>query len=255
MKKPGCDLTGKVAIVTGGSRGIGRAIALGFAEAGADVIATSRNPQNVQETTEEILRLGRKSLTICTDVARKGEIEKLVSEVMSRFGRIDILVNNAGINPIYKRAELVTEEEWDEIINVNLKGLFLCCQAVGRVMINQKSGKIINITSVNGLVGASRAVPYCSTKGAIILLTKCLALDWVQYNIQVNAIGPGFIDTDLTRPIQNNKFLLDKMLQHIPQNRFGKPEEIVGVAILLASELSTYITGQTIFVDGGYTAM
>jgi NAD(P)-dependent dehydrogenase (short-subunit alcohol dehydrogenase family) len=255
MRSTGFDLTGKVAIVTGGSRGIGKAIALGYAEAGADVIATSRNPKNVQETTEEILRLGRKSLAICTDVARKGEIEKLVSEVMGRFGRIDILVNNAGINPIYKRAELVTEEEWDEIINVNLKGLFLCCQAVGRVMIKQKSGKIINITSVNGLAGASRAVPYCSTKGAIILLTKCLALDWVQYNIQVNAIGPGFIDTDLTRPIQDNKFLLDKMLQHIPQNRFGKPEEVVGVAILLASELSTYMTGQTIFVDGGYTAM
>jgi 2-dehydro-3-deoxy-D-gluconate 5-dehydrogenase len=249
------DLSGKVAIVTGGSRGIGRAIALGFAQSGADVIATSRNLQNVREVTEEIIRLGRNSMAVSTDVARKADIEKLTSQVMDRFGKIDILVNNAGINPIYKRAELVTEEEWDEIIQVNLKGLFLCCQAAGRVMIAQKSGKIINITSVNGLAGASRAVPYCSTKGAIILLTKCLALDWAQYNIQVNAIGPGFVETDLTKAIQNNQFLLAKMLQHIPQNRFGKPEEIVGAAILLASDLSTYLTGQTIFVDGGYTAM
>jgi gluconate 5-dehydrogenase len=249
------DLTGKIAIVTGGSRGIGRAIALGYSEAGADVIATSRNLKNVQEVTEQIQKKGRRSLVICTDVSQKGDIQKLVSEVMKKFGRIDILVNNAGVNPIYKRAELVTEEEWDEIMNVNLKGLFLCCQEVGKVMISQKSGKIINITSVNGQVGSSRAVPYCSAKGAVVLLTKSLALDWVQYNIQVNAIGPGFFGTDLTKGIQNNKFLMEKILQHIPQNRFGTPEEIVGAATLLASDCSTYITGQTIFVDGGYTAM
>lgn len=249
------DLTGKIAIVTGGNRGIGRAIALGFAEAGADVIATSRNPESVQKVTEEILKFKKRSFAICADVSRKDSIENLVSEVMKRFGKIDILVNNAGINPIFKRTELITEGEWDEIINVNLKGVFLCCQAVGNVMINQRSGKIINITSINGLAGAARAVPYCSSKGAIILLTKSLALEWVQYNVNVNAIGPGLIDTDFTKGIQKNKFVFEKVLSRIPQNRFGKPEEIVGIAILLASDLSNYITGQTFFVDGGYTAM
>ncbi|MBN1614220.1 MAG: glucose 1-dehydrogenase [Deltaproteobacteria bacterium] len=255
MTNSGFDLTGRAAIVTGGTRGIGRAVALGLAQAGADVVATSRNLENVEAITAEILRMGRKTFALCTDVARKEQIERLVSETMGRFGRIDILVNSAGINPIFKRAELVTEEEWDEIVNVNLKGLFLCCQTVGRVMINQKSGKIINITSVNGLRGAARGAPYCSTKGAVVMLTKCLALDWVQFNIQVNAIGPGFIDTDLTKGIQNNKGLMDMVLQRIPQGRFGQADEVVGTALLLASDLSTYITGQTFFVDGGYTAM
>lgn len=255
MSFTNCDLTGKVAIVTGGSRGIGAAIALGLAEAGADVIASSRSQESVQKITERIRKLGRKSTAICLDVAKRESIENLVAEVIKNYGKIDILVNNAGINPIYKRAEKITEEEWDEIINVNLKGVFLCCQAVGRVMIRQKSGKIINIASINGLTGAGRAVPYCSAKGAIVLLTKSLALDWVQYNIHVNAIGPGLIETEFTSGIQKNRFLYEKMLSDIPQSRFGKPEEIVGVAILLGSDLSNYITGQTIFVDGGYTAM
>lgn len=251
----GFGLEGKVAVVTGGSRGIGRAIALGLARAGADVIATGRNPRNVQQISEEIRGMGRNTMAIPADMARKEEIDKLMSMVEERCERIDILVNSAGINTVFECAENVAEKDWDEILNVNLKGLFLCCQAAGRVMIRQKSGKIINITSVNGLAGAYRAVPYCTSKAGIIMLTKCLAIDWVRHNVQVNAIGPGLIDTDLTRDLQENKHLMERMLQRIPQRRFGRPDEVVGMALLLASDMSSFITGQTFFVDGGFTAM
>lgn len=255
MSDRGFDLSGKVAVVTGGSRGIGRAIALGLARAGADVVATSRNPANVQEITAKIQGLGRNTMPIPADMARKEDIDRLIAMVVERFGRLDILVNSAGINTAFESAESVSEKEWDETLNVNLKGLFLCCQAAGRVMIRQKSGKIINVTSVNGVAGAYRAVPYCTTKGAIIILTKCLAIDWVRHNIQVNAIGPGLIDTDLTKNLQEHKPLLEKMLQRVPQRRLGEPEEVVGTALLLASGMSSFITGQTFFVDGGFTAM
>jgi NAD(P)-dependent dehydrogenase (short-subunit alcohol dehydrogenase family) len=244
-----------VAIVTGGTRGIGRAIAIGFAQAGADVVATGRNPANVGQITAEIQGMGRNSMAIPADMSRKADIDAMVEKVADRFGRIDILVNSAGINTAFESAENVAEKDWDETLDINLKGLFLCCQAAGRVMIRQKGGKIINITSVNGLAGAYRAIPYCTAKAGIIMLTKCMAIDWVRHNIQVNAIGPGLIDTDLTKKMQENRLLVEKALQRIPQRRFGRPDEVVGTALLLASDMSSFITGQTFFVDGGFTAM
>ncbi|HHV71702.1 MAG TPA: SDR family oxidoreductase, partial [Clostridia bacterium] len=165
------DLSGKVAVVTGGTKGIGKAISLALAEAGADVVPTSRTLEDVKKTVAEIESLGRASLAITTDVSKSDQVEGLIKAVVEKFGRVDILVNNAGISPYYKRAETVTEEEWDQVINVNLKGVFLCSQAAGRVMIEQKWGRIINIASIGAVVGLPKLVTYCASKGGIAQMT------------------------------------------------------------------------------------
>jgi len=249
------SLIGKTALVTGASRGIGEAIAKGLAQAGADLILVSRNATLLEKVAKEIEGYGRKALPIAADIGDAEEIQGAVDIALKTFTKIDILVNNAGISPILKKAEEVTLKEWEEIVRVNLTGTFFFCQAVGKMMIQQGGGKIINMVSVGAVVGFSRQIAYCATKGGILQLTKVLAIEWTRYNIQVNAIGPAYLETELTKGMRESKIISDNLLQRTPMGRFGKPEEIVGAAIYLASEASSYVTGQTVFVDGGWLAL
>jgi NAD(P)-dependent dehydrogenase (short-subunit alcohol dehydrogenase family) len=247
-------LTGKTAIVTGASRGIGEAIAKGFAKAGADLILVSRSREALEKVAREIGGSGRKILPVAADIGVPEDVHRAVNAALEGFPRIDILVNNAGISPVLKRAEELALNEWEDILRVNLTGTFLFCQAVGKVMIQQGGGKIINMVSVGAIVGFPRQVGYCATKGGILQLTKVLALDWARFNVQVNAIGPAYIETELTQGMRESKVISESLLRRTPMGRFGKPEEVVGAAIYLASDASSYVTGQTLFVDGGWLA-
>lgn len=247
------DLEGKVAIVTGGSRGIGRSIALGLAEAGADVVATSRNIESVKAVAAEIKKSGRRSIVISTDASRKKDIENVVNKTLEEFGKIDILVNNAGISHNFKMAESITDEDWDLVINLNLKGQFLFCQEVGKHMRERKYGKIINVVSIVGQVGFAKQIVYAAAKGGFIAITKTLALEWSKYNITVNALAPGFVETDMTSALKGSRSE-ERILRRTAMNRFGKPEEVVGAAIYLASDASSYTNGVVVTVDGGYLA-
>jgi NAD(P)-dependent dehydrogenase (short-subunit alcohol dehydrogenase family) len=248
------QLDGQTAIVTGASRGIGKAIAKGFAKAGADLVLVSRNLPALKSVAKEIEDIGRKVLPLSTDIGKHEDISKIVESTLKVFPRIDILLNNAGISPILKRAEEVGLREWEEIIRVNLTGTFFFCQTVGKVMIQQGGGKIINMVSVGAFVGFPRQVGYCATKGGILQLTRVLALDWARFNIRVNAIGPSYIETELTKGMRESKVISENLLKRTPMGRFGKPEEVVGAAIYLASDASSYVTGQTLCVDGGWLA-
>jgi NAD(P)-dependent dehydrogenase (short-subunit alcohol dehydrogenase family) len=245
-------LQGKIAIVTGSTKGIGRAVAIGYAEEGASVIVCGRSEDLAKSLAEELTQKGKKAVALRLDVTSVDSVKQVVDQVAQQFGRIDILVNNAGISPIWKRAEDTGKEAWDQIIATNLTGAFLCAQAVGKVMIKQKSGKIINMTSVGGEVAMPRLVAYCASKAGIISLTQVLAAEWAQYNILVNAIGPSYVETDFTAGLRGNQAIYDDLKNKNLLKRFAQPEEIVGVAIFLASNESNYITGQTIFIDGGW---
>lgn len=245
-------LQGKVAIVTGSTKGIGRALAIGYAEEGATVIVCGRSEDLAKNLAEELTQKGKKAVAIRLDVTSVDSVNQVVNQVMKQFSRIDILVNNAGISPIWKRAEDTGKEAWDQIIATNLTGAFLCAQAVGKVMIKQKSGKIINMTSVGGEVALPRLVAYCASKAGIISLTQVLAAEWAQHNILVNAIGPSYVETEFTAGLRENQRIYDDLKNKNLLKRFAQPEEIVGAAIFLASDESNFITGQTIFVDGGW---
>jgi NAD(P)-dependent dehydrogenase (short-subunit alcohol dehydrogenase family) len=249
------SITGKSAIVTGASRGVGEAIAKGFAEAGADLVLVSRNLSALERVAKEIEGLGRKALAISADIGKAEDIQKAIQAALSVFPRIDILVNNAGISPVLKKAEEMTFREWEEIVRVNLTGTFLVSQEVGKVMIQQGGGKIINMVSVGATVAFPRQVAYCVSKGGILQLTKVLAVEWTRYNIQVNAIGPAYLETDLTKGMRESKIISEDLLRRTPMGRFGKPKEIVGAALYLASDASSFVTGQTLFVDGGWLAL
>lgn len=251
MKLPGADLPGKVAIVTGGTKGIGYGMARALAEAGANVVVVSRNVVEGERVAAELSGLGTAASARKADVTSKAQVDAMVESVVEQYGRIDILVNNAGMN-IRKPLLELAEEEWDWVIDTNLKGIFLVGQAVGRVMVQQKKGKIINIASVAGVKGRPFLGAYCSSKGAVIQLTKVMALEWVKDNVQVNAIGPSYIETPMTSDWI--KLKKDEILQRIPMGRLGTLEDLAGAVIYLASEASNFVTGQTIFVDGGSTA-
>lgn len=248
------QLEGKTAIVTGASRGIGEAIAKGFAEAGADLVLVSRNIEALEKLAKEISGFGRKALPIAADIGDPEAIQATIDRTLEVFPRIDILVNNAGISPILKKSEEVTLKEWEGIVRVNLTGTFLFCQAAGRVMIRQGIGKIINMVSVGAVVGFQRQIGYCASKGGILQLTRVLAIEWARHNIQVNAIGPSYLETELTKGMRESKVISENLLRRTPIGRFGKPEEVVGAALYLASDASSYVTGQTLFVDGGWLA-
>ncbi|HWP49381.1 MAG TPA: glucose 1-dehydrogenase [Candidatus Limnocylindrales bacterium] len=251
MQFPSFDLNGRVALVTGGGRGIGRAIALALAHAGADVAISGRTTSQLQETAEDISKLGRKSLAVTADVSKLQDIENMVHTVVSEFGRLDILVNNAGINKRVPSLE-VTEELWDSIVDTNLKGTFFCCQAAGRIMLKQGKGKIINICSLTSQIGMTTIAPYGATKSGVLGLTRSLAAEWARYGINVNAIGPGYHETDLTRPLLENKAWLEKLMPRIPIGRVGTTEDLMGAAVFLASDASNYVSGEIIYVDGGF---
>ena len=247
------DLGGKVAIVTGGNRGIGFAIAAGLAKAGAAVIIANRNPETGQQAADTILKEGFKAEAISTDVSQKSAVEKLVTGVIGQFNRIDILINSAGVidrGPV----EDFSEQQYDYIMDINLKGLFFCCQLVGRAMIKQGRGKIINISSnVSEVIQAGRVV-YAASKAAVSHLTRGFALEWAKHNINVNAIGPGPTITELNRKyFEDNPADLQQRIDSIPMARLGDPLDLVGAAIFLASDASSYVTGQTLLVDGGST--
>jgi len=253
MDFPEFSLTDKIALVTGASRGIGRYLALGLAHYGADIIITGRTVNQLEEAAREIQDLGRRCLVVPMDITQKTDIEKGVEKAFQHFGRIDILVNNAGIN-IPKPALEVTEEDWRRVLDSNLTGLFFCCQAVGRIMVNQKSGKIINISSQTGTVAIQWRAAYCSSKAGVNLLTKVLALEWGPHNINVNAVAPTFIETPMTKPMLENPAFREMVLNKILLGRVGQPKDVLGAVIYLASEASSLVTGHVLLVDGGWTA-
>ncbi len=247
------DLSGKVAIVTGAGRGMGHPIALALARYGADLVLCSRTAPELEKVKVEVETLGRQALIQRMDVTQISDIQGMVDASLRTFGHIDILVNNAGVNAP-QWAEDVTEEAWDKVFNTNLKGLFFCSQAVGRVMIQQRRGKIINVSSQSGVVGLLQRAAYCSSKGGVNLLTKVLAIEWAKYNIHVNAIAPTFIETPFTKPMFEREGFRDYVLGNIPLGRVGKPEDVVGAVIYLASEASNLVTGHILLIDGGWTA-
>lgn len=242
-------LNGKVALVTGASRGIGRAIAITLAEAGADVAVNyAGSEQAAEEVVQEIIAMGRRSFKIKADVAVSGEVDDMVKQVLEKFEKLDILVNNAGIT----RDNLIMrmkEEEFDQVINTNLKGVFNCIKAVTRPMMKQRSGRIINISSVVGVLGNPGQANYVAAKAGVIGLTKASAKELASRGITVNAVAPGFIETDMTDKLPPE--MREQLLKQIPLGSLGQPEHIAKAVRFLASEDSAYMTGQTIHVDGG----
>jgi len=246
------DLTGSVALVTAAARGIGQACALALAESGADIILGLRRKESGIELAESIRKMGRNVLPVQMDVSRMDEIKSGVREGLNHFKRIDILVNNAGIgapNP----AEDVTEKDFDETLAVNLKGTFFVSREVGRIMIRQQSGNIINIGSQAGFVALSSESVYCMTKAAISHLTKCLALEWAPYNIRVNAVAPTFVKTPGTRKWLDDPDFLESVKARIPLGRVGQASEVALPVLFLASQAASLITGETLMIDGGWT--
>jgi NAD(P)-dependent dehydrogenase (short-subunit alcohol dehydrogenase family) len=252
MTRPDFSLKGKVALVTGGSRGIGKATALGFASAGADVAIASRKLPDLEQVAAEIRGLGRKALPVSAHVGRLEEIKSLVDTVYKEFGKIDILVNNAGTSPAISPMLDLEERLWDSIINLNLKGVVFLSQAVARVMKEHGGGKIINVSSVTGFRHEPNIGVYSISKAAVIMATRIMAQEWAKYNIRVNAIAPGHIHTRLGDSIfEAVPEYKEEFLQRVPMGRIGDPDEIVGAMIYLASDASSYVTGVTIVVDGG----
>ena len=246
------SLAGQVALVTAASRGIGKACALALAQAGADIILGLRDQATGQSLVREIRKMGREVLPVQMDVARMQEIGDAVRAGVSHFKRIDILVNNAGIGGL-NPPERVTEQEFDDTLAVNLKGAFFTAQAVGKVMIRQRRGRIINIGSQAGTVALPGASVYCVTKAAISHLTKCLALEWARYNITVNAVAPTYIRTPGTKPWLDDKVFRKSVLDRIPLGRIGDAKEVAGPVVFLASPAASLITGVTLMIDGGWT--
>ena len=247
------DLTGKVAIVTGGGKGIGLKMAEGLAEGGANVVLCSRKVENCQKGAEDIARLGVKTLALKCDVKSAKDIQNVVDVTLKEFGRVDILVNNSGAN-WGAPPEDHPLEGWQRVMETNMTGAFLFSQTAGRVMIGQKSGSIINVASIMGIIGteseAADAIAYSASKGALITFTKDLAAKWAKFNIRVNAIAPGWFPTDMTRWVLENHG--QKIMSHIPMRRFGVGDELKGAAVYLASEAARYVTGVVLPVDGGY---
>jgi len=248
------DLKGKVAIVTGGAGGLGRPISIGLAKAGADVVIDDLEKANPQAVADEVKKVGRKALAVSYDVTSAAAMQEMVDQVKKEFGKIDILVNVAGINCRFS-AEEMPAEEYEKVVRFNTLGTFLPCQAVGKLMIEQKKGKIINMGSVRGWVApAIGGTAYATSKGGVHQLTRTLAVEWAKYGVNVNAIAPALVMTDMTREFLSKPEIYSKMTAEIPLARLGVPEDLLGAIVLLASDASDFITGQIIYVDGGLYA-
>jgi NAD(P)-dependent dehydrogenase (short-subunit alcohol dehydrogenase family) len=246
------SLKDKVALVTGASRGIGQAAALGLARAGADVAIASRGLPDLEKAGEEIKKAGRKCLPVQAHLGKTEEINHLIKRVLEEFGKIDILVNNAAANPTLASAMDIDERAWDSIMNLNLKGLFFLSQAVARVMKEKGGGKIINVSSVAGITPDLLPL-YSISKAGVNMATKVMAQQWAQYNIRVNAIAPGLTKTRFSEALWKNPAILKMAMSKTPMARPAEPEEMVGAIIYLASDASSYVTGQIIAIDGGST--
>lgn len=247
-------LEGKVAIVTGSSRGLGRGMAIGLAEHGADLVLTSRKLELNEQLAAEVRKLGRRVLALKCDLQNVNEIEGVVQAAVEEFGRIDILLNNAGTSPVFTSAVQVEEWAWDKILDTNLKGLFFFATAVARHMIERGKGKIINVTSAAGNAGSPMLAPYGASKAAVIQLTRTLAIELAPHNINVNAIGPSFFEVGVSEPILASPEMTETIVSKTPLGRIGKIDDLVGSVVFLSSEDSDFITGQTLFVDGGWVA-
>jgi NAD(P)-dependent dehydrogenase (short-subunit alcohol dehydrogenase family) len=247
-------LTDKVAIVTGAGRGIGRACALGLAAEGAHVVLADVDVQSAAETAGEIIATNRRAVSLKVDVTSLDDVRNMVSRAVQEFSRIDILINNAGIvGP--SRSEDLSEEEWDRVISVNLKGVFLCSQAVGRQMIAQKCGSIVSISSIAAWAAFPMRASYCASKAGVIALTQVLACEWAQHGIRINAVGPGYVLTEAVREtVRRGVTTLSDVRHRTPLGRLGETDEIARAVVFLASDEASYITGQNLFVDGGWTA-
>ena len=245
-------LDGRVALVTGAGRGIGRALSIGLAEAGADVALFARTLPEIEGVAQEIEKIGRKAYPVQVDITRRQEVEEAVNSIIDQAGTVDVLVNNAGIN-IRTPALNVTDDEWEKIIQTNLKSAFVMSQLVAHRMKEQGKGKIINISSVDGHVAAQTGVVYGVSKAALIQMTKILAVEWGNYGINVNAIGPWYFKTQLTEKKLADPDYVEFIHSRTPLKRVGELEDLVGPTVFLASEAADYITGQILFVDGGMT--
>lgn len=249
------SLKGKTAIVTGGGRGLGQQIAEAYAEAGANVVVCSRNLETCQQISESLKKKGVQSLALKCDVSNPAEIQNVVDETMKEFGRIDILVNNSGVSWGAPALEM-PEDKWDKVMDINIKAVFLFSQAVGKIMAEQRSGKIINIASIAGMGGQDPkvmdAIGYSASKGAVIAFTKDLAVKLAPYNVHVNAIAPGFFPTKMAKMVLD--YSGEKILERTPAGRFGSDDDMKGPALFLASEASNYVFGHVLVVDGGTTA-
>lgn len=249
----GLSLEGKRALVFGGTSGLGKSIALGLAQAGADVVPVGRRAEEVKRTAWEIKATGKATFEITADITDRSQIQAVIDRMLQEMGRIDILVNSAGMTKRVPSLE-VEDSLWNQIIEINLKGVWNACQMVGRVMKEQNYGRIINIASIASFVSAHEVAPYAASKGGVMQITRCLAAEWARYNITVNAISPGVFETDLNRNIINQPERRASIFSHTPMKRFGQVEEIKGAAIYLSSDSASFVTGASIPVDGGFLA-
>jgi NAD(P)-dependent dehydrogenase (short-subunit alcohol dehydrogenase family) len=248
------ELKGQNTLVTGGSKGIGKDIARAFAELGSNVIITGREEAALTQAVEELKAYHPNCSSIIADIQNVSSVYEMVDETVSRLGSIDVLVNNAGVN-IPKPVLEVTEADWDAVLDTNLKGTFFASQRAGKYMIPQGKGRIINIVSQMAFVGYAKRSAYCSSKGGAVQLTKALAVEWASHNIKVNAVAPTFIQTDLTRKMFEDTDFYQDVMSRIPMGKLAKPSDVTGAVLFLASNLSDFVTGDTIRVDGGWTAI
>lgn len=243
------DLTGKICIVTGGGRGIGRGMSEGLVRNGATVVLAGRTQATLDEAAAA---MGHGAWGHACDVSVEADVIALRDAVLAKHGKIDVLVNNAGVDPIFKVIDRTSLEEWKHIIDINLTGLFLCCKYLGGAM--KEGGSVINVSSVAGHVGLVRSVPYCASKGGAELMTKALAIDWASRGVRVNTLAPGWVDTDLTHELLTHDVHGQRMLAGTPLGRFATPKDMAGGVVFLASDASAFMTGQSLVIDGGWTA-
>ena len=245
------DLREKKAVITGASKGLGYAMAKALSQAGADVVLTARTMPLLEELAQEITGYGCKAIPLKCDVSDYDQVQKMIQNAAAEMGKIDILINNAGI-ALDRPFKDMSFDEWEKILQVNINSTFSTCKAVGPYMVKQRSGKVINISSVLGERATWNSLAYCTTKAALIQFTRALAFEWARYRVHVNSIAPGYFKTEMNELFDEYPETKRRLLEHIPFGRMGNPEELDGLAIFLSSEASNYITGQTIFIDGGY---